>query len=915
VTALPPVPELLQPVLGSSPRAAQIFYGAAAALALLLLVVLWLLLGRGPRRRRKFQRARRLLQQGAWQEALTLARELQAPRRLSALWRGRLRNLEGECHRAGGAAALQAHDYETGQEHALRAAQLLNVNEVEVRASVIEAILAEIRQCFAATSGPDTEAVHQLIGRAFILQSHCPEAAFWQGLCHVREGKRDLALASLQNARGEEGAHAGFLDPLLYLGALLLREDQPREALRYLTEANRLDKNCPLVTWQLSTAMLAAGGDAQIAVRALQRALGPQGLMLWAAAPQRVWVEGFPEGRSYIRRLAAKYPYTCPLWGNDLRLILRQGRTALAQGLYRLGKFQESADLFSQVAQESAPSVPVLRGLGLALARLERYDEAFKHLRTAHDLEEPKERSTAGYLALCGARAKPLRSEDKSKNVAWALRLVTRFTAPADTEWAGLITAIFAEARAIGLPLDLDDQLYLCEHLLSVHAADPGAAAAYHHLAATFPDALRPEYAWLYCRAAQQHGLSDEHALELFARTFRTGTEARTFFEARQWDFEEMEFAYLERSAAQQPGAFPAALGPEYPAHGERMLRARSVRLEQAQQPEAALATAVVWLKLAPRSAPAHDRLAHLHYQRGDLDQTVAFLAGWQALEPANPWPLLRQSVIEQQRGDAARCHAAIRQALDLEPGRLRADIAFLGARLALKGQGQNPAPEARDAALTLLTECLKADPNHVQALWCLAAVRTLAGDTEGLAAQAPAMKRPEVPQGRFHLLAGICHLAAGDYAAVMEACQRAAADPALAIESAYVMGWAALYREDPEEATLALRRVAGTAGNPSAAHAQALLGGICFRQGAYEEAVQWWKALDADKRAAWQLAEPLHKTLFLSALEAFQAEQHQQAALHLREAGKWGLRDRRLGSLLMLTLVKAGQRLLYQEA
>jgi len=910
-SALPPLPEILQPLLGSSPRAAQVFYGALAAMALLLLLALWVLLGSGPRRRRKYHRARRLLQHGAWQEALKLAREMQG-RRLSARWQGQLRNLEGECHRAASLAALEAKDYETALEHSLGGAQLLNTNEAFARGTVVETMLEEVRRLFATTSAGQTGTIHNLLGRLFLMQSLCPEASFWQGLCHVREGNTEPALASLHSARGAEASAAsssGFLDPLLYLGALLLGEGQPKEALRYLTEANRLDKNCPLVTWQLGTAMLAAGGDAQIAVRALQRALGPQGLLLWASTPQRLWVEAFPEARSFVRRLAARHPYTCPLWGNGLHLILQQGQTALAQGLYRLGKFQEAADLFDKVAKQSAPSRVVLRGLGLALARLERYDEAFTHLRTAHDLEEPKDRWTAGYLALCAARAKPLRPEDKDKNVAWAIRLATRFTAPGDAEWVSLVSKLFAEARAIGLPLGLEDQQYLCEHLLSVRATDADAAGAYHHLAATFPDAVRPEYTWLYCRAAQQHGSSDAHALELFAGTFRDAAAARVFFQNQQWDFDEMEFAYLESVAAREAGAFPAALGPDYPVHGERLLQARSVRLEQAQQAEGARAAALVWLKLAPRSAAAHDRLAYLAYHGGDLDEAADLLARWEALEPANPWPLLRQAVIDYQRGEASRGSAALRKALDLAQGRLRADIAFLGARLALKSGAQGD----RETALGLLAECLKHDLHQWQAQWCLAAVHTLAGNQQALAEQAPSMKRPEVSQPRFHLLAAVCHLAAGDYGAVMEACQRAAADPALATECAYLMGWAMLNRGDSGTAALTLRRVSESTDSPSAAHAQALLADLRFSQGDYEEAIQWWKALPPQQRLTWKLAEPLHQTMFLSALLAMEAGQYEQAADKLREAGKLGLRDRRLGPLLTLFLVKAGQRLLYR--
>jgi tetratricopeptide (TPR) repeat protein len=905
VTALPPVPDFLQPLLGSSTQAAQFFYSAAAGLALVLLVILWQLFGSGPRRRRKFQRARRQLQQGAWPEALAAAQELQGRRRLSEYWRGRLRNLEGECQHGAAIAALQTKDFEKALEHSACAAQLRNMNESEARAAVVAAMLEEVRRLFATTSPPGE--VKRLSTRVAEVQPGSAEASFWLGLCHLLEGNTQSAVNALQQARGAEG----FIDPLLYLGAVLLRDGQPREALRYLTEANRLDRNCPLVTWQLSTAMLAAGGDAQIAVRALQRALGPQGVQLWASTPARLWVEAFPEARSFVRQLAAKYPYTCPLWGSDLTVILRHGRTALAGGLYRLGKIQESADLFHQVAADSVPTVPVLRGLGLALARLERYDEAFKHLRTAHDLEEPKDRVTAGYLALCGARAKPLQPEDRGKNITWAIRLVTRFTAPGDAEWAGLLNVLFAEARDAGLTLAADDQLYLCEHLLSVRATDVQAAEAYHHLAATYPNMLRPEYAWLFCRAAQQHGTTGNHALELFARTFRGGGEARAFFDAQGWDFEEMEFAYLQHAADDAPGSFPDALGPEYPVHGEHFLHRRSVHMEQANRPDAARAAGEIWLKLAPGSARAYNRLAYLHYHRGDLDRAIELLAACQALEPGNPWPLVRQAVIRQQRGDAAGCSANIHAALDLARGRLRAEIAFLGARLTLKACLSD---ENKATAFELLESCLRDDPKHVQALWYLAALRVLRDDRAGLAGQAPAMQHPDVAPASFHLLAAICHLAAGNYGAVLDACQHAAVDPTLAVESAYLMSWAYLYRKEPGAAALPLRRVAETATSPSAGHAQALLGGLRFHQRDFEEASHWWKALDPEQRTTWNLAEPLQKTVFLSALEAFEAGQYEQAAARLREAAKLGLRDRQLGPLLALALVKAGQRLLYQE-
>ena len=145
-----------------------------------------------------------------------------------------------------------------------------------------------------------------------------------------------------------------------------------------------------------------------------------RGLVLWQQNPQRAWVEAFPEGRSFVRRLATKYPYVCPLLGSDLTAIIRQGNLALAQAHYRGGNFQEAADLYTKLMQDSAPTLPLLRGLGLSLARLQRYDQAFKHLRAALELDDAKDPFTAGYLALCGAMGKPTNPDDKPKNVTWA---------------------------------------------------------------------------------------------------------------------------------------------------------------------------------------------------------------------------------------------------------------------------------------------------------------------------------------------------------------------------------------------------------------------------------------------------------------------------------------------------------------
>src|SRR5205814_5724902 len=123
-------------------------------------------------------------------------------------------------------------------------------------------------------------------------------------MCDIRNGALESALTNLQMARtghtapvfnpddraaepGESGAPPSpFIDPPLYLGAILLRTGQAKESLRFLTEANRMDANCPFVRLQLGAAIVTAGGDTKFAVRALQLALGPKGLGQWQDAVQ-----------------------------------------------------------------------------------------------------------------------------------------------------------------------------------------------------------------------------------------------------------------------------------------------------------------------------------------------------------------------------------------------------------------------------------------------------------------------------------------------------------------------------------------------------------------------------------------------------------------------------------------------------
>jgi tetratricopeptide (TPR) repeat protein len=880
---------------------------------------LWLLLGSGPRRWRAFRRAQRLLDAGAWEEALAGARALRRPG-LSQAWQGRLRNLEGESHQRAVDTAIKECQFEDALEHALASADLLALDAGEQRTRVVEAALAEARRLFAAGTGPDeTHAVHDLLRRVSALTAPdtSPEAVFWGALCELRAGNFDPALELL--IRAYEVAGKQVIDPALYLGMTLHRLGRPQEALRYLADANRLDSACAFVTWQMGVSLVASGGDSGLALRALQRALGARGLTLWLGSPQKAWVEAFPEGKSWVRRLAARHRYVCPLLGADLSLVIRQGQFALAQAFYRQERFQEAADVYAKLMQESAPTPMLLRGYGLALARLKQYDQAYKHLRTALEQEEPKDPFTAGYLALCGALGRPIQIEDKPKNVTWALKLLAKYPVLGNAEWAGLVSAVHAEARHLEVELPREEQQLLCDSLASVQATDAQAAAGYAHLAQTYPDAVLPIFAWLFVRGSTQHAVTGPAELELFARTFRDPKPAAEFFARQGWDFGAAEFTYLRRAAERAPGRFPEALGDDYPPDGEAFLLDLSRQHEAKGAADAARECVEVLLRLEPGSLAGHDRLACLHYRRGDMDRAVALLGGWQRLAPSDPWPLIRQAIVEQERGNAQRRAEAIDRALGLTSGPERAGVAFLGARLALrqwsgqaKGAEEHPdLGQARD----LLEVCLRDEPGHTQARWCLAAVLAALSDREGLAQQAPLMDRPGEGDARFHYLGAVCHLAARDYPCVLELAQRASKESTLALESQFVMAWGYLGLGDAPAARKHLEKVAAADSSPSAGVARAVLGQLSYQAGQYDEAVRWWGALDVPSRARWHLDEPLRQTTLLAGLAAFEQGRYEAAADRFREAGKLGLRDRRLGGMITLALVKAGQRLLYSQA
>jgi tetratricopeptide (TPR) repeat protein len=133
------------------------------------------------------------------------------------------------------------------------------------------------------------------------------------------------------------------------------------------------------------------------------------------------------------------------------------------------------------------------------------------------------------------------------------------------------------------------------------------------------------------------------------------------------------------------------------------------------------------------------------------------------------------------------------------------------------------------------------------------------------------------------------------------------------AVEAGYLAALAHIALDQRLPAIDALKPLTFDPKSPTLPYAQALLGDVLFREKRHDEAISAWQALDAQKRQAWSLAEPMAQTTFISALESLQKAQYEQAAEKLRQAGRLGYRDRRLGPLLLLALFKAGQQAIYK--
>jgi tetratricopeptide (TPR) repeat protein len=875
-----------------------VIYAAAGLIILAALAAAgWLtLVRRRTRPERELAAARQRLDRGDWSGALELLRALRPDNAVPpAPWHDQLRLLEGECLVAASESALGERRFVDASDRYREAAAVLGLTDDEVTRRVVEDMLAEARRL--SLTEPNAPALVELVGHILERQPACGEALFWRGLSFLRSGDTKSAVSDLSAAHA--AAHGLQVDPALYLGSVWLRDGQPREALRMLAEANKLAPQCPLVSWQLGAALLASGGDALLAIRALQKATGPEGLVRYLAEPIRLWIDTLPADswtRNVVRRAGPhKARFVCPLGFDQLKTILAAARLALAEALVLCNRSVEAVPIFNELLRTD-DSLPIRRGLGLALAGLDRFDEALPHLQKASKLEQPPQPRTVGTLAVCLARA----SGDRVNNVQKALALIAGQPVRADAIWARRAGAVFATAQSVGMTISPAQVAELAAVLVSSEAADRTAAAVYDLLALRDPGAVPAEAAWLYVRAAEREGVRLAQDDELFDRAFRNRRGLASFFDVREWDFAAAERLYLTRWAERHPGTFPAAPGPNYAAQAETALVSDSRRLESQGHVENAHSVARLALKLAPNSVQAHDRLAEMAFRRGHVAESIDWLRKWEALHSTDPVPVARLALIEHAQGRTEVARTTMGRALGLARGPARGPLALAAARIAL-------AAGRRDDALRLIEECLTVDSTNSVALSARAALLCTARAPADLAKIVEPLAAVEAGDPWFHYLVAASAFLGGHDALATDRARLCAGFPETAAEGRHLSALLHSRHGRTTEATALLRQVITGPPGATLEHARALRGQLAWRAGDYAEALRAWQPLPAARLKAWHLDAVVPATAFVAGLQAIRAGHLDDAAKWLRAAARFGYADPRLDALLAFASMPPG--------
>jgi Tfp pilus assembly protein PilF len=829
-------------------------------------------------RERALRRARRELTTGDWQAAFATAGALHNPKRPDTQFEHRILNFEGDCLYRAAELALQGRRYAEALELMRGAGDRLGLPESEFDIRIEELLLAELRRRIA--SDPAANEIRRLTQEVMRVRPGHPEASFWLGLHHLHAGRTNSAREVLCDALEDTEVP----DPALYLGAVLLQTEQSTDAIRCLRHAAQLAPDCPAVQAQFGLSIIVTNGDAAAAVRALEIATSADGFGKYARNPTQMWNTLGP--RSWLAALGRKTPVACPLGLDRIDESLAAARRALAVALERCDRATDAAAIYYQSFTDGDHSLEVRRGLGLSLARAGLYDDALPHLQATYEKENPPAQATVGLLALTLARANTGKPGDHVRNIQQALGVLTSLEVRDDPEWARAARDVVQEAKNADVDLTPGQRLALARAFAAAFACDPIALETYDRMG-NDADAVPMEIAAAYIRAAVELGTCGQNDEILFNRAFREREVLKRLHTERKWDFAKSERLYLERWVQRHPGRYPDSPGPLYGAIAERLLLDECRRHTAEGRHEDARATVDLAFRLGPTRALTLDRLAEQADRRGDRADVTQYLEMWIKHHPHDPRPLVRRALLDRREGRAGEALEQLREACGIANGAQRSRLILLTARIALAARDYDAADELFEQARSLSPQ----DPEPITGLAALAVRRR---DYRRLATLALHFDRCGKQDPVRSLLAAAAFALAGEEARAAAELAVVAADPTLAVDSAYLRIVILYWRDQNDEARAALETASNVFGQ-SHKGIQALHGALAWKAGDYASALLAWGDLPPQQRSEWELDRHYAIAAFMYGAAAMAADKSEEALEWIRQARENGFKHDQL--------------------
>ncbi len=437
--------------------------------------------------------------------------------------------------------------------------------------------------------------------------------------------------------------------------------------LRYLGEANRIDPGCPFVTWQMGVVLAAVNGDAGLTQRCSARPRFTRPAVVECRRPnERGWKHS-PKAAltsaAWRRNTPSFVRYSAAIWHDHSGGTIRPGPDVLSSGR----SFKKRPTCSTNCCRNRPPR----RRCCAALAcRWPGCNATTKRTSTPRRLEQeqPKDPFTAAYLALCGAMGRPTQPEDKPKNVAWAVRLLSKFTqtgnangpafSPRSTPRPGTAAAVARRGPNAALRRAGVDGRRRCA---GGRGLSPVGRRPSRRAEADLRLAL--------CSRRTFHDFRGEHDLDLFALASEMRDGKRVFCSTKV-EYRRRGRCLFETQRGRAPGPLPGSPRRRLSRERRRVpVGPLAVRGSGgAKRRGLGMYGGVVATGAGESDGPRPAGLFALSSWRfGPRGRAVGRLA---PPNPVDPWPVIRQAILEQQHGNALARAEAIDEAIGLTQGR-----------------------------------------------------------------------------------------------------------------------------------------------------------------------------------------------------------------------------------------------------